>query len=213
MYVYKNWEMYLQLLDRPDQEVKYFHNADTVIFTRRWRPSTLTLEEFVDTPLPALNRKALAQFLTSVSGLASDQIEIAKAPGSFPCEGPILAIQESLSWIPLIDDGDGKNQVKLNQSVIATNLYSFDGSESGASEFRHPCYVSVDGEVVYWREKGEPLKKLTEQERRDLAGSDVSASGTTSTYSPRKERPLRILLDSPCVSRVDKQQSEASGAD
>lgn len=215
MYIYKNWEMYLQLLDRPDLEAEHFRGNDICLFTRRWRPSTLTLEEMVDTPLPATNRTALARFLTAASGLPADQIEIAKASNAFPCEGSLLAIQEELAWIPLLDEQDRKlSDGQLTDLLLANcHQFGFVFSENGIAEFRYPCYVTTDGEMVYWREKGEPLKKLTDQERRELsrrdqAGSDASASATTTSYSPRKERPLRILLDSPCVSKVDSDERQ-----
>lgn len=197
MGIYKNsWEMFLQVLDRPDQEAASYRDADTVIFTRRWRPSTVTLEEMVDIPLPTLSRRALAAALSASSGedLPGHRIEIAKATGTFPCDGSLLAVHEELNWTALLDERD---------------------EEGGSSDFRYPCYIQSDGEVIYWREKGEQLKPMTDAERRDLARRDLngadmtssSAGATATSYSPRKERPLKILLDSPCVSRTDPQDS------
>ena len=192
MYIYKNsWEMFLQVLDRPGLEAAHFRGAETSVFTRRWRPSTLTLEEMVDTPLATLNRAALAAALAT-EDLPGQRIEIARAAGTFPCDGSLLAVQEELSWTPLLDEQD---------------------EEGRSSDFRYPCNIQTDGEMIYWREKGEQLKPMTEAERRDLArrdlnGVDMASSTAPSTsYSPRKERPLRILLDSPCVSRTDPPES------
>lgn len=183
LYIFKNWEMFLQLLDtsNPSDVASNYRGAETVIFTRRWRPSTFTLEPFVDTPLSQFNRIELGRILGEASGLSPDKIEIAKAPGTFPCEGSLLGIHDEITWVPLLTtDGD---------------------IDDGA--FKYPCNVQTDGDVVYWREKGEPLKKLTEQERREILGrenADSAATGTsysTVSTSPRKERPLRIFIDSP----------------
>jgi ubiquitin carboxyl-terminal hydrolase 47 len=187
LYIFKNWEMFLQLLDvnNPLELSSNYRGAETVIFTRRWRPSTFTLEPFVDTPLAEFNRIVLGRKLSEVSGLKPEQIEIAKAPGTFPCEGSLLGIHDDITWVPLLTTGSDD-----------------DGS------FKYPCSVQTDGDVVYWREKGEPLKKLTEQERREILSrenTDSTASGTsysTVSASPRKERPLRIFIDSPKSSSV-----------
>ena len=187
LYIFKNWEMFLQLLDvnNPSDLSSNYRGAETGIFTRRWRPSTFTLEPFVDTPLAELNRIMLGRKLYEMSGLKPDQIEIAKAPGTFPCEGSLLGIHDDITWVPLMTTG-------LDDD----------------SSFKYPCCVQTDGDVVYWREEGEPLKKLTEQERRDILSrenTDSTASRTsysTVSASPRKERPLRIFIDSPKSSSV-----------
>ncbi len=71
LYIFKNWEMFLQLLDvnNPFELSFNYRGAETVIFTRRWRPSTFTLEPFVDTPLAEFNRTVLGRKLSEVSGL------------------------------------------------------------------------------------------------------------------------------------------------
>ena len=192
LYIFKNWEMFLQLLDinNPYDLASNYREAETVIFTRQWCPSTFTLGPFVDTPLRYFTRIELGRMLSESSGLSVDKIEIAKAPGSFPCEGSLFSIHDDITWIPLLTEGEPD-----------------DGS------FKYPCNVQTDGDVVYWREKGEPLKKLTDQERREILGRENADSATgTSSYStvsasPRKERPLRIFIDSP-KSSVVKESAE-----
>lgn len=49
-----------------------------------------------------------------------------------------------------------------------------------------------DGNVVYYRDKTEPLMELTPEERKELTKKDIRSS---STYSPRKERALKIYVD------------------
>jgi len=180
-YINKNWEMYLQLLDRDnvDDVDRKYRGADTTIFVRRWRPSSYTLEEFIDVPLRAITQLELAEKLSTISQLPAERMEIAKAAGTFPCQGSVLSIHDDLTWLPVHD----------------------------SSESSSPCCVQNDGDVIYWRDRSEPLKKLSEVERKEIwvkENGDSASSDTASAYSsvpcsssPRKERPLRILLDTP----------------
>lgn len=182
MNLYKNWEMFIQVLDfdNPEDVAAKYEGAEMVVFTRRWRPSTFTLEPFVDTPLRSLSRIELGQLLTKMSGLSPENIEIAKAPGTFPCEGSLLAIHDDITWVPLVSADE----------------------ETDHGSFKPPCDIGWDGAVIYWRDKNEPLKKLTEPERREIISKESWDSTGSSSYtavsaSPRKERPLRIFIDSP----------------
>jgi ubiquitin carboxyl-terminal hydrolase 47 len=53
--------------------------------------------------------------------------------------------------------------------------------------------------IFLFRDSREELKQLSDEERKEIAnreGSRVTRLGTTvSTYSPRKERALKIYLD------------------
>ncbi|KFB43249.1 AGAP007106-PA-like protein [Anopheles sinensis] len=51
----------------------------------------------------------------------------------------------------------------------------------------------IHGTLLYYRDRTEPLKELTADERKELAKKDTTRTG--STYSPRKERALKIYLD------------------
>lgn len=160
---FSNWKtMFLQLLDvnNPHDVASNYRGAQMAIFTRRWRPSTFTLEPFVDIPLVNFNCRGLGRKLSGLSGVSPEKIEIAKAPGEFPCEGSLLSIHEYLKWTPLL-----------------TN----DGEYVGDSSYQCPCCVEAYGNVIYWREKGEPLKKLTEQERREILERENADSATTGT--------------------------------
>lgn len=57
--------------------------------------------------------------------------------------------------------------------------------------------------MLIYRDNREELKTLTTEERKELSTKETTrlngVSGTINTYSPRKERPLRIYLDRrPC---------------
>lgn len=191
MCVFKNWELFVQVLDLndPKQVADNFRGAETVIFTRRWRPSAYILDGLVDTPLFEFKRSELGRILSQASDVPIENIEIAKVSGTFPCEPSLFGIHDNLTWTPVIAGPD----------------------DDGA--FKYPCNVQTDGEVVFWRDRTESLKKLTEQERRKIEpreGADSSGGGASySTGSPpcRKERPLRILLDSPKTS-ISKDVTE-----
>jgi len=189
-YLSKNWEMYLQVLDlnNPEAVALNYRDADTTIFARRWRPSSYTLEELVDIPLTAISQLELGEKLTKISQLPVDSIEIAKAPGTFPCEGSVLNIHDDITWIAL-------------------------SSEDASTDFKWPCCIQNDGDIVYWRHKAEPLKKLTEEERKEIlkrenGGDSVAVDAAypaTVSSSPRKERPLRIFLDTPSSTKVKEE--------
>ncbi|XP_040166058.1 ubiquitin carboxyl-terminal hydrolase 47 [Anopheles arabiensis] len=54
------------------------------------------------------------------------------------------------------------------------------------------CQVYCAGTLLYYRDSTEQLKELTPEERKELTKKD---NRTSSTYSPRKERALKIYLD------------------
>uniref|UniRef100_A0A182YEJ4 Ubiquitin carboxyl-terminal hydrolase 47 n=1 Tax=Anopheles stephensi TaxID=30069 RepID=A0A182YEJ4_ANOST len=54
------------------------------------------------------------------------------------------------------------------------------------------CQIYCVGTLLYYRDSKEPLKELTPEERKELTKKD---GRTNSTYSPRKERALKIYLD------------------
>lgn len=59
-----------------------------------------------------------------------------------------------------------------------------------------------------FRDKTEELKELTPEERKEIAnreGSRISKISTASTYSPRRERALKIYLDTPPRKRDDNE--------
>uniref|UniRef100_A0A182JX96 Ubiquitin carboxyl-terminal hydrolase 47 n=1 Tax=Anopheles christyi TaxID=43041 RepID=A0A182JX96_9DIPT len=54
------------------------------------------------------------------------------------------------------------------------------------------CQIFCVGTLLYYRDSTEQLKELTPEERKELTKKD---NRTSSTYSPRKERALKIYLD------------------
>lgn len=138
------------------------------LFVRRWRPSTFQLEAFQEIILDSSSVDELKNKISEVSGIPPERVDFAKAQGTFPCEVSLLTIQKDLSWNPQ-----------------ATNLNS------------GPLYICDDGYIIYYKDRDEELKQLTEDERREIANKEhakfhkIGRGG----FSPRKERALKIYTD------------------
>ncbi|KAG8125811.1 hypothetical protein E2320_021064 [Naja naja] len=61
-----------------------------------------------------------------------------------------------------------------------------------------PLYICDDGAVIFYRDKTEEMVELTEEQRNELMkkeSSRLQKTGHRVTYSPRKEKALKIYLD------------------
>ena len=103
--------------------------------------------------------------------------------------------------------------LNLHHLCLNNSWYRWINKNNGVwieQDFKWPCCIQNDGDIVYWRHKEEPLKKLTDEERKEIwrkeNGGDSVPGDTTSpatvSSSPRKERPLRIFLDTPTYTNV-----------
>lgn len=145
-------------------------SSSLVVFVRRWRPSSFTFDPLDEVVLEERTVDALKDALSSLSGLFPDDIEVAKCPGPFPCVVSSLTVHTELEW------------------------YS-----SASSLSSWPLYISEDGLVVLYRDRTEPLKELTEEEKREISSREnVRAhKNLQTTTSVRKERALKIYTGSP----------------
>ncbi|CAM1294575.1 USP47 (predicted) [Pycnogonum litorale] len=163
--IYGNWEVFIEIL--PDADL-FCDSSQLALYTRRWRPSRCTIDSFVEVILDNSDVDELKQKLSKLSGIDADSIEFAKGQGTFPCEATVLNISTYLDWNP--------NVTSLNAS---------------------PLYISDDGHVIYYRDKDEKERELTEDERNKLTNKEsvkqTKMAGTT--YSPRKEKALKIYTD------------------
>ncbi|XP_026465548.1 ubiquitin carboxyl-terminal hydrolase 47-like isoform X2 [Ctenocephalides felis] len=184
--LYSNWEIFIQDLlplhgnaqssncvenNAAPHSFEIKTNPDQlVLFVKRWRPSELKLDDFQEVVLDGLTIDELKEKLHHLSGIAVEDIEIAKAPNNFPCETSVLTIHNDQEWNPQ-----------------ANTLDSF------------PLHVYEDGSVFYYRDKNEELKELTAEEKREIMAKEGHRFGRqsslTSTHSPRRERALKIYLD------------------
>uniref|UniRef100_A0A8C1NGT5 Ubiquitin carboxyl-terminal hydrolase 47 n=1 Tax=Cyprinus carpio TaxID=7962 RepID=A0A8C1NGT5_CYPCA len=89
--------------------------------------------------------------------------------GTFPCDISLLEIHQDLDW---------------NPKVSTLNVW--------------PLYICDDGAVIFYRDSTEELIELSEEERNELMKKESSRllkTGHRISYSPRKEKALKIYLD------------------
>uniref|UniRef100_H3AQ70 Ubiquitin carboxyl-terminal hydrolase 47 n=1 Tax=Latimeria chalumnae TaxID=7897 RepID=H3AQ70_LATCH len=161
-----NWEVFLEVLDEPE---KMKSMSQLAVLTRRWRPSEMKLDAFQEVVSESSSVDELKEKLSEISGIPVENIEFAKGRGTFPCDISVLEIHQDLDW---------------NPKVSALNVW--------------PLYICDDGAVIFYRDKTEELMELTEEQRNELMkkeSSRLQKTGHRVTYSPRKEKALKIYLD------------------
>ncbi|XP_055385651.1 ubiquitin carboxyl-terminal hydrolase 47 [Condylostylus longicornis] len=143
------------------------------LFVRRWYPSKYVLGEYEEITLE--KNSEIRKVLSSISQIPEDHISFAKVNSSaFPCNNIyLLTLNTSLSW--------------LKEPMTLDN---------------YPLLSSICGCVYIYKDNTEPLKELTPEERKELSTKEKARldrlGGTIrSLYSPRRERALKIYLDSP----------------
>ncbi|XP_061466402.1 ubiquitin carboxyl-terminal hydrolase 47 isoform X2 [Rhineura floridana] len=161
-----NWEVFLEILNGAE---KMKSMSQLAVLSRRWRPSEMKLDPFQEVVLESSSLDELKGKLSEISGLPLDNIEFAKGRGTFPCEISVLEIHQDLDW---------------NPKVSTLNVW--------------PLYICDDGAVIFYRDKTEEVVELTEEQRNELMkkeSSRLQKTGHRVTYSPRKEKALKIYLD------------------
>ncbi|XP_076350596.1 ubiquitin carboxyl-terminal hydrolase 47-like isoform X3 [Tachypleus tridentatus] len=155
---------------------KFTSKSQVATFTRWWHPSTYQLDPFVEVVLNVLSVEELRDKLSQISGIPQEFIEIAKGQGTFPCDVSLLSIHNDLDW---------------HFQILSLNMW--------------PLYMSDDGHVIFYRDSREELKKLSEEEKREISNRESARLNKFSKigYSPRKERALKIYTDcSPSTSNI-----------
>ncbi|CAL4084063.1 unnamed protein product [Meganyctiphanes norvegica] len=159
-------------------EMRSDNQEELAIFVKRWCPSTFTTVPLAEIIIPKATSEDLKKKLSDVSGIAPENIEFAKGKGTFPCDMSMLDINNDLDWTP--------REGPLDQ---------------------RPLYILDDGAMIYYRDKTESLKNLSEDERRDVTSAEnkrlnrdlgyTCSSTTTSNYSSlrSKEKGLKIYLN------------------
>lgn len=165
-----NCEMILQECENGISPVTKFESL--TLFVRRWHPSTLELDNFQEITLE--RNSDIRKVLADVSGIPEENVAYSRVTGSFPCTNiSLLAINSSMSWF--------------------TN---------SATTENYPLYLSQDGSVYFYKNNTETYKELSSEERREFQAKEkarldsVGGATLTSVYSPRRERALKIYLDS-----------------
>ncbi|XP_077309692.1 ubiquitin carboxyl-terminal hydrolase 47 isoform X4 [Lithobates pipiens] len=160
-----NWEVFLEVLE--GEKMKCMSQLS--LLTKRWRPSQLKLDPFQEIVLETNSVDELREKMCEISGIPLENLEFAKGRGTFPCDISVLEIHQELDW---------------NPKVSTLNAW--------------PLYISDDGAVIFYRDKTEDLVELTDEQRNQLMkkeSSRLQKTGHRVTYSPRKEKALKIYLD------------------
>uniref|UniRef100_A0A8C7Y2Z6 Ubiquitin carboxyl-terminal hydrolase 47 n=1 Tax=Oryzias sinensis TaxID=183150 RepID=A0A8C7Y2Z6_9TELE len=161
-----NWEVFLEVLNEPE---KMKSMSQLAVLTRRWSPSTMKLGPFQEVILESSSVEELKEKLSEISGITLENLEFAKGRGTFPCDISVLEIHQDLDW---------------NPKVSTLNVW--------------PLYICDDGAVVFYRNSTEETLELSEDERNELMKKESSRllkTGYRVSYSPRKEKALKIYLD------------------
>lgn len=108
----------------------------------------------------------------------------------FPNKCELKNLFSKISEIP----EENVEYVKVQARDSVSILQIHNSLHWSSSEIRsNDCSSSFqDGDILYYRDKTEPLAELTAEERKELTKKDIRSS---STYSPRKERALKIYVD------------------
>ncbi|GFY64316.1 ubiquitin carboxyl-terminal hydrolase 47 [Trichonephila inaurata madagascariensis] len=157
-------------------------NKQLTLFSRLWHPAAYKLDPFKEIVLDDTKFETLLHKLHEISGIPVECIELAKGQGTFPCEVSLLTIHNELEW--------------LTQQPSVSSW---------------PLCISDDGQVVYYRDTREELKKLTEEEKREISNKENARSNKNlkSYYSPRKEKALKIYTgDSPSNTTQTSQSAQ-----
>ncbi|XP_078481592.1 ubiquitin carboxyl-terminal hydrolase 47 [Ciona intestinalis] len=184
--LYGTIEFFIEFLDKPEPKTAA---NQLVLLCRRWRPSMLKFEDFEEVVLKdevvsstylGWNADHLRKQLAVVSGIPIDDIQMAKGRGMFPFRTSVLDADTSLDWVP-----------------TSTSPHTFS------------MHLTEDGTVVFYRDKSEEIKEITEEERKVImdeemkSNSTISAStktnkdlsgASTKPVSYRREKALKIFI-------------------
>ncbi|XP_046413365.1 ubiquitin carboxyl-terminal hydrolase 47 isoform X1 [Neodiprion fabricii] len=163
--LYTQCELFVQEL--PDKETVKDYNQ-VVLFVRKWSPSQMQLTPFEEITMNGKSIEELKEKLSSISDIPAQYIEVAKGRNAFPCDISVLQVQSELNW----------NHQATTIDTLPLNL--------------------EDGSVVYFRDSREEPKQLSSEELKEIASKESSrltSLSSTSSYSPRRERALKIYLD------------------
>ncbi|KAG7189796.1 hypothetical protein KM043_017456 [Ampulex compressa] len=149
----------------PDKETVTDSNQ-VVVFVRRWSPAKMQLGQFQEIVMDGKSIEEMREKISSISDIPEDCIDIARVKGCFPCDISVLRVQNDHDW---------------NEHMLGGLMLNND-----------------DGSVFLYRDCREKPKQLSHDEIKEIASKESSRLilSTSSSYnSPRRERALKIYLD------------------
>ncbi|XP_048515224.1 ubiquitin carboxyl-terminal hydrolase 47 isoform X2 [Athalia rosae] len=156
----------------PDKETVKDSNQ-LCLFVRKWSPSEMQLSPLEEITINGRTIDELKKKLSSISDIPQEYVEVAKVRNSFPCDISVLQVQTDLNW--------NNDHQRLSTTIDAWPLNLEDGS------------------ALYFRDSREKLKTLSVDEFTEIASKENSrlmSQSSAATCSPRRERALKIYLDS-----------------
>nr|NP_523937.2 ubiquitin specific protease 47, isoform B [Drosophila melanogaster]NP_729087.1 ubiquitin specific protease 47, isoform A [Drosophila melanogaster]Q24574.2 RecName: Full=Ubiquitin carboxyl-terminal hydrolase 47; AltName: Full=Ubiquitin thioesterase 47; AltName: Full=Ubiquitin-specific-processing protease 47 [Drosophila melanogaster]AAF50752.2 ubiquitin specific protease 47, isoform A [Drosophila melanogaster]AAN12105.1 ubiquitin specific protease 47, isoform B [Drosophila melanogaster]AAO414 len=142
------------------------------LFVRRWCPAKLEFGKFQEITLDQDSEIRLS--LSQISDIPIDKLSYMKLNSNFPCTSiSALSVNESSSWYS-----------------VPTTLD------------KYPLNSTQTGNIYLYKDRTVPARELTLEERRlmnarEKARLDRVGCVSTTRYAQRRERALKIYLDSP----------------
>ncbi|KAH8246218.1 hypothetical protein KR038_005214 [Drosophila bunnanda] len=142
------------------------------IFVRRWCPAKMEFGKFQEITLD--QDSEIRRSLSQISDITVDKLSYMKVNSNFPCTSiSAVSVNESTSWysVPVTVD-------------------------------KYPLNTTQAANIYLYKDKTVPARELTLEERRQMnarekARLDRVGCVSTTRYSQRRERALKIYLDSP----------------
>uniref|UniRef100_H2YIV6 Ubiquitin carboxyl-terminal hydrolase 47 n=1 Tax=Ciona savignyi TaxID=51511 RepID=H2YIV6_CIOSA len=172
--LYGTLEFFVEFLDKAEPKTSA---NQLVLLCRRWRPSQLKFDDFQEVVLKedtsssssymGYNADHLIKQLEIMTGIPSENLQLAKGRGMFPFRISVLDADTNLDWVP---------------STTTSHTYSM--------------HLTEDGTVIFYKDKTEELKEISEDERKSITDEEMKSDSTVSTatklVSYRREKALKI---------------------
>ncbi|XP_068142761.1 ubiquitin carboxyl-terminal hydrolase 47 isoform X1 [Drosophila tropicalis] len=142
------------------------------IFVRQWYPQKMEFGKFQEVTLEKDNE--IRRSLSQICDITIDKLSYMKVNSNFPCTNiSAVSINESSSW------------------------FSVPGTLD-----TYPLNSSQTGNMYLYKDKSIAARELTLEERRQMSAKEKARLDrlgciSTTRYSQRRERALKIYLDSP----------------
>ncbi|KAM7354871.1 ubiquitin specific protease 47 isoform 2-T2 [Cochliomyia hominivorax] len=158
-----------------DDAVANTDDDSLTIFVRRWHPESFQLGKFQEITLQ--KNSEIRNAISNLSGIPEDNIAYTKANGYFPYTNvSLLTIHSAMTWFSVPSTLD-----------------------------KYPLSSAVSGNLFFYKDDTVELKELTTDERREMSNKEKTRLDrlgcmSSSRFSPRRERALKIYLDSPATT-------------
>ncbi|XP_065359393.1 ubiquitin carboxyl-terminal hydrolase 47 isoform X2 [Calliphora vicina] len=171
-----------------DDAIANTDDNSLTIFVRRWHPDTLQLDKFQEVTLH--KNSEMRQTISKLSGIPEDNVAYTKVNGYFPYTNvSLLTINSAMTWFSVPSTLD-----------------------------KYPLSSAVSGNMFFYKDDKAEMKELTTEERREMSTKekirlDRLGCMSSSRFSPRRERALKIYLDSPATTASPPVDANSSMAD